>query len=324
MVAANDADTLARVGEGRSRALRVRLNAVRMAGALKYRLRRSVGRLALDVAERLNERFYLPLAYAPPVQRPRYGHGRREHARLAEIIGRHDGRYRANLELLARYERDLLAIDRHPGAPHEPYWMNEWLTGLDAVSLYGFLRSRAPAHYLEVGSGLSTLFAARAVRDGGLRTAITSIDPEPRASVDRVCDRAIRSRVEDVSPSVFEQLGGGDVVFVDGSHQVFMNSDATTFFLEHFPELPVGILIGIHDVFLPSDYPPAWRDWYLSEQYLLAAYLLAEGSSIQPELACNYVASRPYLASALAPLFDHEHLEGVIRGSSSFWMTKAG
>lgn len=47
-----------------------------------------------------------------------------------------------------------------------------------------------------------------------------------------------------------------DVVFLDGSHRVFMNNDASVFFLDGLPRLPPGVLVGVHDIFLPEDYGP--------------------------------------------------------------------
>ena len=46
------------------------------------------------------------------------------------------------------------------------------------------MRETKPARIVEVGSGHSTRFMARAVRDGGLATAITAIDPAPRADIE--------------------------------------------------------------------------------------------------------------------------------------------
>ena len=45
------------------------------------------------------------------------------------------------------------------------------------------VRSLRPRRIVEVGSGHSTRFLARAVADGGLDTRITAIDPRPRASI---------------------------------------------------------------------------------------------------------------------------------------------
>ena len=71
-----------------------------------------------------------------------------------------------------------------------------------------------------------------------------------------------------------------------------MNSDATVFFLEILPRLPGGVLVGIHDVFLPYDYPRDYADRYYSEQYLLAAHLIAGNPALEPVLPGLTVRSR--------------------------------
>ena len=66
-------------------------------------------------------------------------------------------------------------------------------------------------------------------------------------------------------------LSAGDMVFIDNSHRAFQNSDVTVFFTEVLPALPAGVAYGIHDIFLPDDYPAGWSDRFYNEQYLLAA-----------------------------------------------------
>ena len=48
-----------------------------------------------------------------------------------------------------------------------------------------------------------------------------------------------------------------------------------TFFLEVLPELPKGVLVQVHDIKLPFDYPAKLRERWYSEQYMLAMYLLS-------------------------------------------------
>jgi hypothetical protein len=287
-----------------------------------FRIRHRLGIAALRLAERLNERTYLAFDYPPAsANRPRYGYGRPPHPQLASIIGRQEPQYRASLETLLRFEESLRAIDLDRRSSQDPYWRNGSFSGLDAISLYGFVRSRAPGRYIEVGSGISTMFARRAIRDGRLSTKITSVDPAPRAEIDSLCDRAIRRPLEDVDLELFANLGVSDVVLVDCSHRVFMNSDATTFFLDVLPSLAQGVLVCIHDVFLPEDYPPEWADFYLSEQYLLAAYLLARGQLIEPVLGCSYVNGHAELGAMVRPLYRALDLdETLTRGAGCFWL----
>ena len=257
----------------------------------------------------------------PPAaeRRPRYGYGRPAHARIAEYLKRHDDVFRAEVAALASYADDLARIPVIPGTPGEPCWINPWLLGLDTVSLYGYVRRRAPKRYVEVGSGQSTLVVDRARRDGQLPTRITSIDPNPRADVDPACDDIIRQPLETVPIDALLDVEAGDMVFVDASHRVFTNSDMVAFYLDVLPELPEGVLVGIHDILWPDDYLPEWSDFWFSEQYLLAAWLLGGGRGIAPVLAANYVSQTPALAAGLEPVWQRVGAEGLDRRGFCFW-----
>jgi Methyltransferase domain len=159
------------------------------------------------------------------------------------------------MELIERYGPDLARIPLASVGPGEPYWGQHYFTGVDAAARYSLIRERRPSRYHEVGSGNSTLFAARAILDGGLSTRVVSVDPQPRAGVDAVCDEVIRAPLEQADPRHMAALEPGDVLLVDSSHCALTNSDVVTFFLEVLPALPAGVLVGIHDVFLPDDYP---------------------------------------------------------------------
>ena len=265
--------------------------------------------------------FSLTLDYRPSdALAPRWGHGKAPHAVLREVIAQHEDTYSVQLERASAFAQDLRAIERTSSDAREPSWINGFVPGLDGVALYALLRERKPRHYLEIGSGNSTKFVARAKRDGALDTTIVSIDPHPRAEVDGLCDAIIRRPLETAGAQVFDELESGDIVFFDGSHRTFTSSDSTVFFLEVLPKLPIGTIVGIHDVFLPDDYPPDWTDRYYSEQYLLAAYLLARCRWLEPILAAWYVSSHPYLRRRLDELWEDPRLEGVERHGCAFWM----
>ncbi|MGH2874412.1 MAG: class I SAM-dependent methyltransferase [Solirubrobacteraceae bacterium] len=279
--------------------------------------------LLLRALQRRTHLSYVGVDYPPTADnRPRFGWDRPSHPRLAEIIGRGRGEYAARLHDLLTLRDDLLQIGPEPTAT-EPGWRQDppWLVGLDAVSLYGFMRLRAPARYVEIGSGNSTKFAARARRDGALQTRITSIDPSPRAEVDELCDEVVRGPLETADLDRFAALGPGDIVFFDGSHRAFMNSDAVVFFLEVLPSLRDGVLVGIHDILLPWDYPPRWAHRYYSEQYLLACFLLAGGDRLHPVLPCHYVSVHPELSGILDPLWSDGRLGGPAAPSYAFWLS---
>ena len=163
-----------------------------------------------------------------------------------------------------------------------PRWNNGWVSPLDAISIYGFLAIHNPRYYVEVGSGNSTMFAARSIRDHHLRTKIISIDPHPRAEINELCHKIYRMPFEDMDINFFTTLTAEDILLVDNSHRSFPNSDVTVFFTEVLPKLPAGLLYTLHDIYLPCDYPARWsckqRRWY-NEQYLLCAYLLGGADS---------------------------------------------
>lgn len=291
----------------------------KVADRVAWMTKRTVASGALALAERLNDRTYVGLDYpTSSATGPRYGHGRPPHPQLAQLLDRHEGAYREALRIIFRYADDLRMIDRHAGDAAEPAWVNDMLPGLDSAAIYAFLREWGPRRYIEIGSGNSTRFAARAKRDGNLATELISIDPHPRAAIDGLCDRVIRQSLECVDLDLFGEAEPGDVIFFDGSHRIFMNSDVTVFFLEVLPRLAAGVVVGVHDVYLPDDYPAEISDRHYSEQYLLAAWLLA-GDSVQPILPAAYVHERDDLRGMLSPLWAFPELVGVADHGAAFW-----
>ncbi|MCW3840458.1 class I SAM-dependent methyltransferase [Micromonospora yasonensis] len=256
----------------------------------------------------------------PVRSEPRFGYGRPDHPGLTELLDRRREAYAARLRRFLDHGDRLAAVplrgDLDSGAP---YWVNGWLPPLDALALYGFLVEHDPKRYVEIGSGNSTKFARRAVRDHRLRTRITSIDPAPRASVDVLCDEVVRAPLERADLSLFDELEAGDVLFFDGSHRSFMGSDVTVFFFEALPRLRSGVLVQVHDIMLPRDYPPQWRHRHYNEQYLLAAFLLAAPERWQVELPNAFVAGDPELREVAAPLWRRIGLTEQFL-PASFWL----
>ena len=289
--------------------------------ATRRRLRQAAVRRAQQFVERFDREnaAHITLDYpTSSANRPRWGYDRPRNELLEAAIARHDSAYEQSLETIIGYRDELTRIARYP-ADAEPGWLNAWLLPLDTASIYAFLREWKPPRYVEVGSGNSTMVVDRARRDGGLSTHITSIDPKPRAEIDALCDEVVRSPLEDADLSVFTSLSAGDVVFVDCSHRAFMNSDVVAFHLDALPQLPEGVLVGVHDILLPDDYLDQWDEYYFSEQYVLAAYLLSPAEWLQPVLACNYASQHPELAKVIAPLWDELGFTGLERRGFTFW-----
>lgn len=257
---------------------------------------------------------------------PRWGYGKPPHPAIAALLERGREQYRAELESFLALRDSLVRIpypaDTQYSDPLGAYWQTNWLPGLDAVALYGMLAVGKPTRYLEVGSGHSTMWAARAIRDHALPTQITSIDPRPRYKIDPLCERVIRQPLERVDPATFDALEAGDILYIDGSHRVFTNSDVTVTFLELLPRLKRGVIVELHDIALPYDYPPDWADFYFSEQYMLAAWLLGGGAGYEVIFPAAYVGTDPELSSILKPIWDTPGLKSVVRGGYSFWMQR--
>jgi hypothetical protein len=174
--------------------------------------------------------------------------------------------------------------------------------------------------YLEVGSGTSTLVARRAIDDYMLRTKIVSIDPAPRRTVDAACDEVLRTPFETADLSVFNQLSSGDIVFIDNSHRALMNSDVTVFFLEVLPNLPSGVLVHLHDIFLPYDYPPVMSRRAYAEQYLLATAMLCGQTLFEVMHPGQYVIRDPELSQTTHSVWSRPELAAVQLDGGSFWL----
>jgi hypothetical protein len=287
------------------------------AGQLRWLTTRATASAALALAERLNHTNYVGLDYPTSADNdPRYGHGRRPHTQLEALLRRHEDAYSDALHTILRQEAALRRIPRHPGDETEPFWINGMLPGLDAAAIYAFLREWRPRRYIEIGAGHSTKFASRARRDAQSEIELIAIDPHPRQDIDHLCDRIIAQPLESTDLTIFSEAQPGDVIFFDGSHRAFMNSDVTVFFLEVLPRLPGGVIVGIHDIYLPYDYPPDIRDRYYSEQYLLACWLLA-GERLQPILPAAYIQGAS--ARILSSLWNADELEGVESHGAGFW-----
>ncbi len=256
----------------------------------------------------------------PVTPRPRYGYGRSAHPGLLALLESGREGYRSQLRIFAGLSDYLLRIPQLTSDPGEPHWRNNWLEDLDLATLYSFIALTHPKRYVEVGSGQSTKVARRAICDHALQTTIVSIDPQPRAEIDALCDETLRVRLEDAPLSIFSQLHAGDMLFLDGSHRCFTNSDVSVAFLDILPNLDPGVLIHIHDIYLPDDYPPEWNGRYYSEQYLLAALLLAGGVRFQVVLPNHFIATDPDLLSTLGALWEAPHIGQPHGWASSFWL----
>ncbi|MFZ3326918.1 MAG: class I SAM-dependent methyltransferase [Methylocella sp.] len=264
--------------------------------------------------------------YYPVHPRPRWGQGLPRHAQLTAALERWRSNYENALNDIASHKAKLAQVpyERSQGLPQTAFWYNCWFTGIDAVSLLTFLWTHRPTRYLEIGSGHSTMFARYAVTLGNLPTTITSIDPHPRAEIDLLCDQVIRRPLEECDVSVFDALGAGDILFFDGSHRAFTN-DVTVFFFEVLPRLQPGVLVHVHDIFLPEDYPAVFNDRLYSEQYLLGAMLLCPTQPFEVKLPNYFATADPVLGGKIRDILRVENgRRDIPVCNGSFWLEMKG
>jgi predicted O-methyltransferase YrrM len=211
---------------------------------------------------------------------------------------------------LARYGRDLARLMAGQGQTgYRPE--NGYFDTPDAEALYLMIRRVAPARVIEVGCGNSTRITRQAVIDGGLATRITAIDPEPRIDIAGLPDQFVQAPVEAVPADLFAELAPGDVLFIDSSHMLRVGNDVAHLFCRILPALPAGVVVHVHDVFLPYEYPPRffWDCPSWGEQYILHAVLqgggwdvLWPGYHLQRDRP-DAVARLPFLESGRAQSF---------------------
>lgn len=258
---------------------------------------------------------YIPGARLP---NPRWGHTREPHTLLTTILELNLSEYSRLIGRALDHSSYFSAITALKACNRHPYWHNGWFPPTDAVALSQMLVDRNPALLIEIGSGNSTKFARRAIDHFRLRTRLVSIDPQPRAEIDSLCDECHRKRLENCELSLFARLGPGDILFIDSSHRALMNSDVSVLFLDVLPSLPPGVIVHLHDIWLPFDYPARWSHWCFSEQYLLACFLLFARERYRVLFPSMYVSSQPRLRAQLIPIWTSAGITCPIHGGS-FW-----
>jgi predicted O-methyltransferase YrrM len=154
---------------------------------------------------------------------------------------------------------------------------NAYFSSPDTEVLYALIGLHKPARIVEVGSGNSTKVMRQAIVDHGLGAKIVSIDPDPRVAIANYADEIHRCRIEELDA---EQVAGwlerNDILFIDSSHMIAIGNDVPFLYFDVLPRLRPGVLVHIHDIFLPYEYPVDWIEqerWGFNEQMLLNAIL---------------------------------------------------
>lgn len=214
----------------------------------------------------------------------------------------------------------LASVGQAP--PPEPRWAQNWFPPLDAAVAYTLTRQHRPKTIIEVGGGHSSRFFARAARDEALSVRHVVVDPGARAKqkIEGLGLTHLAQPLEAADLSLFSGLQAGDIVSLDGSHKMLPGSDADVFVGRVMPRLPAGVLVHIHDCFLPDAYPPAWDNRVYTEQSGLLALVLAQ-QDWPCVFASHYVSTRMRDAVAASLVGPLAQLSAA--GPTSFWVTRA-
>ena len=168
------------------------------------------------------------------------------------------------------------------GDHHQFHFNNGFFEHVDAEVAYSLVRHRKPRRIVEIGCGYTSLLLSAALRKNaaeGRSGEHIGIEPYPAPFVKQGVPgmtRLIETPVQEAPFEIFQSLQANDILFIDSSHVVSMDSDVLYECLRILPELAPGVLIHFHDIFAPLDYPEKFVKTNLcfwGEQYLLEAFL---------------------------------------------------
>jgi predicted O-methyltransferase YrrM len=229
-----------------------------------------------DYAERAGIHI-LPVHYYSPIpSQSDFSRKRRPNRMTGIDLDISSGAARADF-LLKKYKDQIANFLEGPN-DYNP--TNSGFHPLDAALLYASVSEAKPKRIVEIGSGMSTFVIANALRDQHLaETNFTCIEPFlpeylrlNRETISEIIERPL----QEVPIERFSELEANDILFIDSTHVVRFDSDVVYEILEILPVLKAGVIIHIHDIFLPDDYPEAWlkrHRYFWSEQYMLQAFL---------------------------------------------------
>ena len=180
-----------------------------------------------------------------------------------------------------KYRDELLAIPIEKTAPSKFGYHNRSFGVGDAEYLYDMVRYFKPRRIIEVGSGNSTLMGRLAIEENAkedrkYRCEQICIEPFEQPWLESIGANVVRKKVKSCPTSMFEALTENDILFIDSSHIIRPQGDILYEYLQILGLLRPNVIVHVHDIFTPRDYPSEWllRDrWMWNEQYLLEAFL---------------------------------------------------
>lgn len=237
----------------------------------------------------------------------------------------------AMLRLADEFHRKYLAEyavfgSTPPNSDGKFFFGNGVFERIDAEILHCMIRHFGPKRVIEIGSGYSSLVTAAACelnRAEGRPANFTLIEPYPNDLFLKTIpgiSELLRQGVEECPLARFEELEAGDILFIDSTHVIRSGNDVEYEYFEIIPRLRPGVIIHIHDIFLPFRYPANWINKELifwNEQYLVEA-MLTHNPAYQVLWAGSHVhIEQPaHLAKAFPGYDPTKHLPG------SLWLVR--
>ncbi len=205
------------------------------------------------------------------------------------------------------------------------YYENPAFSYGDGILLALMMTEFRPKRVIEVGSGFSSCLMID-INDAILNSEVqlTFIDPYPE-TLEALLPKAspyrkavLPQRVQNIPVDTFRALEANDILFIDSTHVSKMGSDVNYLIFNVLPALAPGVLVHVHDIPYPFEYPSDWivkenRSW--NEAYVLRAFLAFNPSF--EVLFFNHYASRkfPDRLREILPLF-------LKNGGASIWLRR--
>jgi hypothetical protein len=237
------------------------------------------------------------------------------------------------LELLSKlnYQEELLQFPIRKRSTVEFAFDGGSFPRGDSEYYYSIIRYFKPRKIIEIGSGQSTLMAINAINqnkkdDPNYINELFCVEPFEQAWLEKLNVKVIRKKVEEFDPGFFLTLEPNDILFIDSSHIIKPHGDILFLYLEVLPSLKPGVLIHVHDIFTPRDYPGVWlieENLFWNEQYLLEAFL-TNNRDFKVIGALNYLGNKyPGIFLEKNPVLDKKlGNKPVGRKVGSFWFMK--
>ena len=184
----------------------------------------------------------------------------------------------------SKFKDEYESLPRFKTSPPYQYYVNNGtFESVDGEILYCMIRHFKPKKIFEIGSGNSTYLAAQAIlinkEENGKECELIAVDPYPNDVLMAGfpgLSGLIPTKIQNIELSKFSELKENDILFIDSSHVLKIGADVQYEYLEILPRLNKGVIVHVHDIFLPAEYPKEWvlkKYRFFTEQYMVQAFL---------------------------------------------------